>query len=131
MSHPAGMITGMASRSRSRTRFRCTDCGATSPRWSGRCAGCGAWNTSVEEPTGAGAAPDAVGIHKLAEVVVADTTPWGTGVTEFDRVLAGGLVPGSVTLLSGPPGIGKSTLALQIAAGVAAPGALYIAAEET
>lgn len=123
--------------SRVRTRFRCSECGATAPRWSGRCAGCGAWNTSVEEPAvRAGvAAPvsarDAV-VHRLGELVATEATPEPTGVDEFDRVLAGGLVPGSVTLLSGPPGVGKSTLALQVAARCAGAGpVLYVAAEET
>lgn len=127
------MIVVMAPRVH--TRFRCTDCGATSPRWSGRCSGCGAWNSSVEEATRSTRPDDRVGtgvFAPLGDVDAADATPRPTGVDEFDRVLGGGVVPGSVTLLSGPPGAGKSTLALQLASGTAAHDpVLYVAAEET
>lgn len=86
----------------------------------------------MEEPTGPAAGPATVApapLQPLGVVDVADAVPHPTGVAEFDRVLAGGLVPGSVTLLSGPPGVGKSTLALQLAGGTGGS-TIYVAAEE-
>lgn len=112
----------------------CTECGTTHPKWSGRCNGCGAWNTLEEEalsPPAAATAPPA----PLAELGLLDdidallAQPQPTGIGELDRVLSGGLVPGSVTLLGGEPGIGKSTLLLQLSAWW--PGTtLYVSAEE-
>jgi DNA repair protein RadA/Sms len=104
--------------------------------WAGRCTGCDEWNTLVEERTapaarsvGAPAAP----ARPIADVADRDAAPMATGVPELDRVLGGGLVPGSVTLVGGEPGIGKSTLLLQAAASMAAAGrpALYLTAEES
>jgi DNA repair protein RadA/Sms len=123
------------SRSRPRTVHRCTECGASSPVWAGRCPGCDAWNTLVEEPD-RDAAPvrrtDREPAARIADVGAVDAAPGATEVAELDRVLAGGLVPGSVTLLGGEPGIGKSTLLLQAAAGAARTGrtVLYLTAEE-
>lgn len=129
---------------RTRTHHRCTDCGATTPQWVGRCPGCGEWSTLVEEAVAASApeAPDWAGwgageataparpSTDGSEVAVA---PLATGVDELDRVLSGGLVPGSVTLLGGAPGAGKSTLVLQASAALARQGArvLYVCAEES
>src|SRR5688500_9359722 len=105
--------------------FVCQECGAQAPKWVGRCADCGAWNSMVEErpvePAAAGAghryAQSAAGTAKLyAEVETANATRLSTGIGEFDRVLGGGIVPGSLVLLGGEPGIGKSTLLLQAAA---------------
>ena len=106
--------------------FVCQECGAQSPKWVGRCTDCGAWNSMVEErpvepvATGAGhryAHSGAAGTAKLyAEVETANATRLSTGIGEFDRVLGGGIVPGSLVLLGGEPGIGKSTLLLQAAA---------------
>lgn len=106
---------------RTHTSFACTDCGTTAPRWAGRCAGCGSWNTLVEEPPpAAGAAGVGPGPHTravpLAEAGGPEWAPRPTGVDEVDRVLGGGLVPGSVTLVGGEPGVGKSTLLLQVLA---------------
>ena len=124
---------------RTRTVFHCTECGGASTKWLGRCPACDAWNTLVEEPVSD--APAARGWpsgpserpRPLDEVPVDEWTPMPTGVAELDRVLGGGLVPGSVTLLGGEPGIGKSTLLLQVAA--AAPSGsrrvLYVSAEES
>jgi DNA repair protein RadA/Sms len=104
--------------------------------WAGRCTGCDEWNTLVEERTapavrslGAPAAP----ARPIAEVADQDAAPMPTGVPELDRVLGGGLVPGSVTLVGGEPGIGKSTLLLQTAASMAGLGrpTLYLTAEES
>ena len=113
-----------------KTVFACQECGAQSPKWLGRCAECGAWNSLVEErqlpPTAtAGAAAGGAPRYSLAatsgpqlyaeiDTVVAERI--STGVSEFDRVLGGGVVPGSLVLIGGEPGIGKSTLLLQAAA---------------
>jgi len=109
-----------------RSVFVCQACGAQAAKWMGRCAECGAWNTLVEEAV---AAPDAgPGVHRYgrfsttatatlyAEVEPARGGRISTGIDEFDRVLGGGVVPGSLVLLGGEPGIGKSTLLLQAAA---------------
>ena len=124
--------------SRSRTAFRCTECGTAEPKWTGRCSGCEAWNTLVEErhdpaptepaPVDGGSTP-----CPIAEVDTEAWTPAPTHLGELDRVLQGGLVPGSVTLLGGEPGIGKSTLVLQALAGLAKSGhrCLYVTAEES
>jgi DNA repair protein RadA/Sms len=125
--------------------FVCQECGAQSPKWMGRCADCGAWNSLVEEqaaePTtgaaGAAAARYAVGVSAGArlydEIQLADTPRLSTGIEEFDRVLGGGVVPGSLVLLGGEPGIGKSTLLLQAAASFARTvgPVLYSSSEES
>jgi DNA repair protein RadA/Sms len=104
--------------------FVCQECGAQSPKWLGRCAECGAWNSVVEERAveATAAAPSryahrAPSEAKLyADVETAHAVRLSTGIGEFDRVLGGGVVPGSLVLLGGEPGIGKSTLLLQAAA---------------
>ena len=119
-----------------RTTYACTECGAASPRWVGRCPGCGSWNSLVEEvvarsgpPRAAGPVAPAVSIVEVAPQVGAHRP---TGVDELDRVLGGGLVAGSVVLLAGEPGIGKSTLLLGVLAGLAEDGrVLYVCAEES
>lgn len=122
---------------RTRTVHRCTSCGASAPKWAGRCDSCGEWNTLVEEldvrdePV-AFAGPSAVA-QRIAEVADESSHIRATGLAEVDRVLGGGLVPGSVTLVGGEPGIGKSTLLLQLAGAVASSGqrALYVSGEES
>ena len=110
-----------------KTVFACQECGAQTPKWTGKCSDCGAWNSMVEERADAAAPPGAganryaqfgaAGSAKLyAEVEMASATRLSTGIDEFDRVLGGGIVPGSLVLLGGEPGIGKSTLLLQAAA---------------
>ena len=113
---------------KNRTVFACQECGAQSPKWLGRCAECGAWNSLVEErqlPDRATAGGVATPRYSLAaaagpqlyaniDTVVAERI--SSGIGEFDRVLGGGVVPGSLVLLGGEPGIGKSTLLLQAAA---------------
>src|SRR5664280_1007722 len=109
-------------------RHRCIDCGSTTARWAGRCPTCGEWNTLVEEAQLGPLvqAVDALDLSSmplpLSSVDVSEAAAVPTGVEEFDRVLSGGLVPGSVTLLGGEPGIGKSTLLLQVLAARAASG---------
>jgi DNA repair protein RadA/Sms len=119
-----------------RTTYACSECGAASPRWVGRCPACGSWNSLVEEvvarsgpPRPAGPVTPAVSIVEVASQAAAHRP---TGVGELDRVLGGGLVAGSVVLLAGEPGIGKSTLLLGVLAGLA-EGArvLYVCAEES
>ena len=122
--------------SRARSVHRCTDCGATSPQWAGQCPSCGAWNALVEEAVAARPMVPATSGEpalRVAEVPTEERRPHATGVDEVDRVLGGGLVPGSVTVLGGAPGMGKSTLLLQVAASVAAAGrtALYSSSEES
>ncbi|MGH9125567.1 MAG: DNA repair protein RadA [Acidimicrobiales bacterium] len=132
---------------RARPIFRCGECGATAPRWTGRCGTCGQWSSLVEElVVGAGSAAGrgsarrpgttgrpAEGPIPLAEVDADGAAPRPTGVGELDRVLSGGLVPGSVTLVGGEPGIGKSTLLLQAATRMADGGlsCLLVCAEES
>jgi len=120
--------------------FACQHCGAQSPKWLGRCPECGAWNSYVEERAlPAGPATQSVppfGGHGARPYHDVDTVVGerqSTGISEFDRVLGGGLVPGSLVLLGGEPGIGKSTLLLQAAAhfaDVAGP-VLYCSGEES
>ena len=113
---------------RTKTLYRCTECGTTEPKWAGRCTGCEAWGTLLEEVDGPAAGvgvsmlPPSVAPIQISDVDPTEFTPRSTGVAEMDRVLGGGLVPGSVTLLGGEPGIGKSTVLLQAAAEVAASG---------
>ena len=122
-------------------RYVCQSCGSVSPKWQGQCVDCGEWNSLVEEAPsnvtpfalkhnlqGGGRAIDLVGLD--ADVPLPPRTP--TGITEFDRAIGGGLVPGSATLIGGDPGIGKSTLLLQAAARIARNGGAvaYVSGEE-
>ncbi|HYW75451.1 MAG TPA: DNA repair protein RadA [Gammaproteobacteria bacterium] len=128
---------------RQRTYYVCEACGAQAPRWSGQCADCGAWNTLMEtRPVavrpGAKAAPKTgyageVDTARLNEVrAEGETARTATGLEEFDRVLGGGLVAGSVSLIGGDPGIGKSTLLLQVMAALAGQQTvLYVTGEES
>lgn len=125
-----------------RSVFACTACGAQAPKWSGQCPDCGAWNTLVETsaPAARGArfagyAGDAAGdarVQSLAEVAPERRLRIATGIGELDRVLGGGLVAGSVVLIGGDPGVGKSTLLLQALAALPddTPG-LYVSGEES
>ena len=135
-----------------KTAFFCTACGNEQPRWFGHCDSCGEWNTAAEAPAGAAPAKaGAVGIKRpgasrwapasslaaaprpLAEVEISSAERSPTGMRELDRVLGGGLVPGSLLLVGGDPGIGKSTLLLQLALALAATGkrVLYVSGEES
>ena len=124
---------------RRRTSFFCTQCGNGSPNWSGRCPACGSWNTMVEEPVQEGKGRLGSPSRKSVEAVRIDSIPEEdgeripTGIPEFDRVLGGGLFRGSMALLGGEPGIGKSTLMLQLSAFLSGAGetVLYATAEES
>src|SRR5215210_3226428 len=134
--------------SKSRSVYRCTECGHEHPKWVGRCEACGEWNSVAEEPGG-----KAVGRKggkrlggglpsyrladlppvRLRDVASESLARWRTGLNEFDFVLGGGIVPGSMTLIGGEPGIGKSTLLLQAAARLETAGhtVLYTRGEES
>ncbi|MBK9180279.1 MAG: DNA repair protein RadA [Acidimicrobiales bacterium] len=108
---------------RVRTTYRCGACGTATPKWAGRCSGCGAWGALVEGPDTVLGGPTVASGEAAMPVTELDeggSVARATGIAELDRVLGGGLVPGSVTLLGGEPGIGKSTLLLQVAGSVAA-----------
>ncbi len=119
--------------------YVCQACGAVTSRWVGRCEACSGWNTIVEEPPAREAAPKGLGTKpgRRIEFVPLDgpgepLVRLETGIAEFDRVFGGGLIPGSAALVAGDPGIGKSTLLLQAAAGLAAKGlpTAYVSGEE-
>ena len=130
---------------KTRTAYFCRECGNESARWQGQCPGCRAWNTMVEEPSaprrrtrdgsgnGRSAAASAPAPVRLREVDGSEAARWPTGLREFDFVLGGGIVPGSVVLVGGEPGIGKSTILLQVAARLEAAGrrTLYVSGEES
>lgn len=127
-----------------KTVFVCSECGNEFPKWMGRCTACGAWNTMVEETviTGKGSKSSASvrsfegeGDSKpeyLKDISTSKEPRYTTGLEEFDRVLGGGLVPGSLVLLGGDPGIGKSTILLQICSNLGRDkNVLYVSGEES
>jgi DNA repair protein RadA/Sms len=138
---------------KTKTVYRCSECGAEYSKWQGRCDTCGEWNTLIEEMAapkpatgkGAGAARRMAGSAALGEGGSVAITPrlrdvsgsearrWQTGLGEFDFVLGGGIVPGSMVLVGGEPGIGKSTILLQVAARLQSLGhnTLYVSGEES
>ncbi|WP_106607663.1 DNA repair protein RadA [Shimia abyssi] len=125
---------------KSKTQFSCTACGDVSTKWAGRCEACGEWNTIVEDkPISTGPSAASLGTARGRRIELTDLTteeapPPRTvsGVAELDRVLGGGLVPASATLVGGDPGIGKSTLLLQAAARFSRMGlkTIYVSGEE-
>jgi len=134
---------------RARSVYRCAECGHEHPKWAGRCEGCGAWNSISEEPVavrpggkgraraggggGRGPAGESPIPGRLRDVAAEPLTRLRTGIAELDFVLGGGIVPGSMTLIGGEPGIGKSTLLLQAAARLETAGrtVLYASGEES
>ncbi|HEX7917890.1 MAG TPA: ATPase domain-containing protein, partial [Gemmatimonadales bacterium] len=128
---------------KARSVYRCTECGHAHAKWVGKCEGCGAWNSVAEEPETA-SRPDGKPSRRqftpgdsvpipLGDIADAKLVRWQTGIEEFDFVLGGGLVPGSLILIGGEPGIGKSTLLLQAVARLEASGrrTLYVSGEES
>ncbi len=123
-----------------KSNFVCQNCGSVSNRWAGKCASCGEWNTIVEEavdapPPGSGIVRGAKGRVVPLESLAAENVEaprLKTGLAELDRVTGGGIVPGSATLIGGDPGIGKSTLLLQLTAALASAGhrTIYVSGEE-
>jgi DNA repair protein RadA/Sms len=126
---------------KAKTVYRCTECGADHAKWAGRCDTCGEWNTLVEEiqarTTGkrqaASSERGSGAVQKLSAVSAIDSPRWRSGIAEFDFALGGGIVPGSMILIGGEPGIGKSTLLLQVAAQLQHAGrqTLYASGEES
>ncbi|MGR9037049.1 MAG: ATPase domain-containing protein, partial [Gammaproteobacteria bacterium] len=126
-----------------KTSFVCCDCGANYNRWGGQCTSCGAWNTIKEVRLGSsgshrnrqlsGYAGSRSEVRLLSEVSFAPEERISSGIAEFDRVLGGGIVKGSVVLIGGAPGAGKSTILLQAIAHVASRGitVLYVSGEES
>ncbi len=123
------------------TAFVCTECGADSPRWAGQCSACQEWNTIKEVRLGSSPAQSQrlgysgtkSNVQLLSEVTLEQTERLSTGISEFDRVLGGGIVRGSVVLIGGTPGAGKSTLLLQVIANIAQKdiSVLYVSGEES
>ena len=135
---------GLSAVAKARSQYVCSECGGVSPKWSGQCPQCSAWNTlqeTVADPVGRGPgaggnrfAPlaPAAGVQWLDAVVSVAVPRFPTGAEEFDRVLGGGLVAGSVVLIGGDPGIGKSTLLLQALCHLSAQvPVLYVSGEES
>ncbi len=128
---------------RARSVYRCTECGHEHAKWVGRCEGCGAWNAVAEEPyaraqgrkgaRGVSSRPSVPAPSRLRDLASAPPARYATGLPEFDFVLGGGIVPGSMSLIGGEPGIGKSTLLLQAAARLEQAGrtVLYASGEES
>jgi DNA repair protein RadA/Sms len=126
---------------KAKTQFQCNECGASAPKWTGQCAECGAWNSLVETVVQGGSrsarfrvvsAPESA-IRNLSELESQQQARIGTGLAELDHAIGGGLVPGSVILIGGDPGIGKSTLLIQALGSLAGTGlrTLYVSAEES
>ncbi|MBM3792271.1 MAG: DNA repair protein RadA, partial [Acidobacteria bacterium] len=136
---PCGKLCRRTEMARQTPMFECRSCGYSSAKWLGRCPDCGTWNSFVEEkrarPAAGRPAPLDPGspVIRLGEVSAAESPRFLTCDPEFDRVLGGGLVAGSLVLLGGEPGIGKSTLLLQVALQLQARGrrVLYVSGEES
>ena len=128
-----------------KTVFYCTECGNETPKWQGKCSACGAWNTIVERPAERTAKRSGAGITRssglggpvsmpkpMSEIELGDELRFSTGMGELDRVLGGGAVKGSLVLVGGAPGIGKSTLMLQICDNLSRfAKVLYVSGEES
>ena len=128
-----------------KTVYICSECNHTSPKWMGKCPSCGAWNTFVEDVISTSpekeeksrkhdvyALPKESSATEFSKLKISDYMRAGTGLSELDRVLGGGLVNGSVVLLSGEPGIGKSTLLIQISDSIGrSRKVLYVSGEES
>lgn len=121
---------------KARSVFVCTECGQEYPKWNGRCTACGAWNTIEEtlpaSPQKSSAPAAEFKYSRIGDISYEDETRYNTGLSELDRVLGGGLVKGSLVLIGGDPGIGKSTLLLQICGHMGGEHTiLYVSGEES
>ena len=123
---------------KTKTMFVCQECGAQSPRWSGKCTSCESWNSLVEENVSSVEQKKRTSVYKeepmkLQDIAIDEQKRITTDILEFDRVLGGGIVPGSVTLIGGDPGIGKSTLSTQICCHLSEKEhtVLYVSGEES
>ncbi|MBC8490057.1 MAG: DNA repair protein RadA [Bacteroidetes bacterium] len=123
-----------------KTKYVCQNCGYSTPRWIGRCPDCDEWNTLIEEiidkdkrtsSRSTSLLKQSANLKLISDINQTDSIRFKTGITEFDRVLGGGVVTGSVILIGGDPGIGKSTLMLQIANNLEAKKILYVSGEES
>jgi DNA repair protein RadA/Sms len=117
-------------------QFRCVECGWTTLKWVGQCGECQQWNTVADATAPSGrvsAVRPTSGAVSITQIGAESVAHWPSGISEFDRVLGGGIVPGATILLSGEPGVGKSTLLLEVASRAAASGqrVLYVSAEES
>ena len=132
----------MCANKKEKTAFVCDQCGADYPRWNGQCASCGEWNTIKEirlapanekRPVASGYAGNRSEVKRLSDVNLSEAERISSGISEFDRVLGGGIVRGSVVLIGGAPGAGKSTLLLQAIANIASRdiSVLYVSGEES
>jgi DNA repair protein RadA/Sms len=126
--------------SKQRSRYVCQSCGAMSPRYLGKCPECNAWESYVEEmmavapsekARGARSASTSTEVVSLADIMVSDETRMATGIAELDRVLGGGIMAGSIVLVGGDPGVGKSTLMAQMCVGLGDRKVLYVTGEES
>jgi len=131
-----GLGLGLMNKGRSKTIFVCQQCGRESTKWLGRCPGCEGWNTFVETQTSSvkhTTLPRASAPRELSQIAIEGVPRLAIPLAEFNRVLGGGIVPGSLVLIGGDPGIGKSTLLLQVSALAAQQGSkvLYISGEES
>ena len=124
--------------SKTKSIYTCQNCGAQSPKWLGKCTSCGEWNTLVEEIVATKQSTGKLSVQisgnqplTLDKIETVKNSRLSVGIEEFNRVLGGGSVPGSLILLGGDPGIGKSTLALQMALGLNGKNILYISGEES
>jgi DNA repair protein RadA/Sms len=137
LSEPPHTLGPVATKNGSRPAYRCSECGWTTVKWVGRCGECQSWGTVVETGAPTAVRTSAVSPARpavpIGEVDGQTARARATGVGEFDRVLGGGIVPGAVVLMAGEPGIGKSTLALDVAARAARTGrsVLYVSGEES
>src|SRR5688500_477439 len=130
------MSTKAQSRQKTRSTYRCSECGWETGKWVGRCGECQAWGSVAEAGAPAGrttAGPVSAPAIPIGQIPIEDSRSRTSGVPELDRVLGGGIVPGAAVLLAGEPGVGKSTLLLEVAAQTARSGSrtLYVSGEES